>query len=1077
MIFNRYTLKYSATLSPFIFTKMGVPGFFRWLVNRYPLIRRRMSDPSRPKFNHLYIDCNGILYRAVEIAKPKTNHISEQFVAEFLRYLDTLVQICRPTDTLFIAVDGCAPSAKNVQQRSRRFKAAQEMHEGSFDRCNFTPGTAFMDEINDRLMEFIKEKKQIDEAWRTPKVIYSSSFVPGEGEHKILDYIRSCRSQPDWKVNTSHILYSTDADLIFLGLRTHEPYFTILREADSSDYQRPHEKFESSTPKSKWSTEDFELLHLSLVREYLSHDFSAQGEELEKTIDDYVALSFLIGNDFIPEFFDVVIQKGSFNVILDLFKEMRQTRTDHLVNNNTFNKDYLKALLTKIVSYFEQDYQKSKQPMTFEEKNRQFIVERYPQHKNDLDAFIKSISFGILDAFHWVLQYYNSGCPSWTWSYRYHYSPPLQLIIPYIDEYEPHFELGTPTRPFLQLLYVLPPQSLALLPKPIQTIMKPSSPVADLYPLSFDLDLNGRKYDYQAIVLIPLIDFDRVRAEYEKLEKDISPEDMKRNKVMKTLLFEDPLNPTEIEIHASQLESVNKSTMRPPCVPTFYTLDKNYTTTLKVVPVLQFQFPSKLESMLIEVNNQNRKIELAQAKQLLDQLIIYGWPYLKQGIVVAISSGKTLIKSQTYPLPFLYSPSKVQETLLSRYAVKIDNVDIILHIKPLVASNIAETKFLPGHQIESVPYQLTFDIKTEGKSTDPFNNVDTTIERFAVPPSQPPTLNSLVLFERAPHDGSVGKIIEVKENSCYKVEIQKTSKEPNFAKIVKDDSNQWITSVELAKILKLPVKIVKKLLSDVYVKPAKLNIAFVLFSKKSKTVIDGMARLSPDGNQFSIQKSLVSLIQEYISRTGNLIKVLTTIVNQPKDKKDDKKDAFKGKPKKLDEKAEPLPLPKAESKPNRIDITVEAIFGQSRQTQEKKLRELTEWLLRNSPASTIPMVPASKGTLSGDSIRQIENVLTHYHPQPLNKVVDNVKEDSIIWATKTTPNTASIMPKVGDRVVSIACSGSVPFGAYGVVLSVDPEKRLIGVIFDQELECGSTFEGLLLTNRGVSVMADDLRMV
>lgn len=131
------------------------------------------------------------------------------------------------------------------QQRSRRFRTAKEtadkvaereaarremIEQGQtpppakdasheFDSNCITPGTEFMAHLSECLRYYIHDRLGSDPGWRNLKIILSDATVPGEGEHKIIDYIRKQRANPAHDPNTMHCLFGADADLIFLGMQ------------------------------------------------------------------------------------------------------------------------------------------------------------------------------------------------------------------------------------------------------------------------------------------------------------------------------------------------------------------------------------------------------------------------------------------------------------------------------------------------------------------------------------------------------------------------------------------------------------------------------------------------------------------------------------------------------------------------------------------------------------------------------------------------------------------------------------------------------------------------------------------
>ena len=80
------------------------------------------------------------------------------------------------------------------------------------------------------LRYFIRKKVRDDPLWQKLEIVFSGGDVPGEGEHKIMQFIRDARCKPGYQPNLRHCMYGQDADLIMLGLACHEPHFILLRE-------------------------------------------------------------------------------------------------------------------------------------------------------------------------------------------------------------------------------------------------------------------------------------------------------------------------------------------------------------------------------------------------------------------------------------------------------------------------------------------------------------------------------------------------------------------------------------------------------------------------------------------------------------------------------------------------------------------------------------------------------------------------------------------------------------------------------------------------------------------------------
>ena len=68
-----------------------------------------------------------------------------------------------------------------------------------------TPGTEFMMKVCDNLRWYIHDRVTHNPEWKGLTVILSDGSVPGEGEHKVMDFIRRERAQPGYNPNTTYV--------------------------------------------------------------------------------------------------------------------------------------------------------------------------------------------------------------------------------------------------------------------------------------------------------------------------------------------------------------------------------------------------------------------------------------------------------------------------------------------------------------------------------------------------------------------------------------------------------------------------------------------------------------------------------------------------------------------------------------------------------------------------------------------------------------------------------------------------------------------------------------------------------
>ena len=325
------------------------------------------------------------------------------------------------------------------QQRSRRFRSAQEAKEKeadkqellklvkqqnggvlppehtenaekkTFDTNSITPGTPFMDILAASLRYWCQYKLNSDAGWAKLKVLISDATVPGEGEHKIMSFIRSQRASPDHDPNTRHVMYGLDADLIMLGLATHEPHFRVLREdvffQDGKGRvcklcgQQGHEARncrgeakertgEHEEMAAKPTQKPFIWLHVSVLREYLSAELAVAGLpfrfDVERAIDDWIFMCCFVGNDFLPHLPALEIREHGIDTLTTIWRQNLPAMGGYVTKDGHIDLAKAQIILDGLAKQEDSIFRRRKEQEDRREANakRRKLQNDSPHHAN-----------------------------------------------------------------------------------------------------------------------------------------------------------------------------------------------------------------------------------------------------------------------------------------------------------------------------------------------------------------------------------------------------------------------------------------------------------------------------------------------------------------------------------------------------------------------------------------------------------------------------------------------------------------------------------------------------------------------
>lgn len=427
---------------------MGIKKFYLYLKKSHNWVF--VKDHNELKVDCLAIDCNAIIHNIahkvyiddfdVFLNPSKYEKIT---IKETVKKIDELKNTYGP-NTLIVALDGVPPMSKIKQQRSRRIPddirplnqqpKPRYIASNGWSSSTVSVGTKFMDKMSSKIKEYLEE---LDINY-----IYSSHRSPGEGEHKIMSYLREYNFDKT-------LFYSPDSDILLLSMTL-----------DNQIYVRTDAYIEK---------EDILITDITKLR-----------KSFNININDLILISFLSGNDFLPPIPEFDNIDGSMPILLDIYKlfSKKLTTENNIIWNNL--KDFMLMCMKHRSAFI---YPKEERYVNIRIKDKiDFSLFDFIYNKEKEDYNMKEICKYYFQALYWNFEYYlgHKYDTSFQFPYSHEYTPTLSVLLDNFVEGEFEIEHTTFLRPIETLASIIPYTDFYLLPLKARKI---AVELEDQYPI------------------------------------------------------------------------------------------------------------------------------------------------------------------------------------------------------------------------------------------------------------------------------------------------------------------------------------------------------------------------------------------------------------------------------------------------------------------------------------------------------------------------------------------------------------------------------------------------------------------